>query len=125
MVFIFGMDVPLVELTFLLTIILILLAGLMIYTIILFVKLSKKLDSVVEKEKKELNILQKLEKGEKLETEALTNLKEKLDSLVTSEAYAKKIESLLKKKKKSTEKEKVKTIAEYIWNELVRASRKK
>ena len=74
MVFVFGIDVPLVELIFVLTLILILLFALLIYVVIIQSKLNKRLKEVLRKENLELRGLESIEDKESHEINLLNRL---------------------------------------------------
>jgi len=67
MVFVFGIDIPLVELIFVLTLVLALLLALLIYIVINQMKLNKRLKQIFEKENTELRDLKSIEDKEKTE----------------------------------------------------------
>ena len=67
MVFIFGIDIPLVELIFVLTLILILLLALLIYLVVSQTRLNKRLKEILRKENLELKDLSNIEEKEKAE----------------------------------------------------------
>ena len=126
MVFVFGVDIPLVELIFILVLILIALIALMIYVIIKQNRLNQRLEVVLDKENMELDSLKKISKEEETESNLLRAIRSELDKLVYGEAYGKRLESLLKKKgrKGSTEKEKIKRMANAFWKEIFKVSKK-
>ena len=74
MVFVFGIDVPLVELIFVLTLILILLFALLIYVVIIQNKLNRRLKEVLKKENQELVGLKHIEDKETHEISLLNRL---------------------------------------------------
>ena len=74
MVFVFGIDIPLVELIFVLTLILVLLLALLIYVVIIQNKLNKRLKEVLAKENLELRGLQSIEEKETTEIGLLNRI---------------------------------------------------
>ncbi|MBU0469977.1 MAG: hypothetical protein KJ598_00620 [Nanoarchaeota archaeon] len=84
MVFIFGIDILLVEIIFVLTITLIVLLGLLIYLVIGQVKLKRELKKVISKENVELNALRKIEEEEKDNINLARTIKSELDKLLYS-----------------------------------------
>ncbi|MBW2981885.1 hypothetical protein KY343_03325 [Candidatus Woesearchaeota archaeon] len=126
MVFVFGIDIPLVELIFVLTLVLIGLFALMIFIIIRQNRLNKRLESILSKENLELTSLKKITKEEETEANLLRAIRTELDRVVYGEAYGKKLQALLKKKgrKEETEKEKIKRMANSFWKEIVKISKK-
>jgi len=104
MVFVFGVDIPLVELIFVLTVVLILLFGFMIYLVIGQVKLRRKLRTVIYKENIELRDLRKLQIEERDELKLLRIIRAELDKLLYSRHLR------LKAKKAEKQKPKVKKI---------------
>lgn len=121
MVFVFGIDIPLVELIFVLTLTLIGLLGMLIYVVIKQHQLNKRLEIVLSKENVELKSLKDISKEEKSELKLLRLIRTELSQLLYSEEFYKKIESLLKKKKAKTKKEQIKTISNYVLSELIKA----
>ncbi|MEE9525620.1 MAG: hypothetical protein V3V78_03385 [Candidatus Woesearchaeota archaeon] len=67
MVFVFGIDIPLVELIFVLTLILILLFSILIYLVISQSKLNKRLKEILGKENLELRGLKSIDEKERTE----------------------------------------------------------
>lgn len=126
MVFVFGVDIPLVELMFFLVLILIALVALMIYIIIRQNRLNQRLEVVLDKENMELDNLKKITKEEQTEANLLRVIRSELDKLVYGEAYGKRIQTLMKKKgrKKTTEKEKIQRMANAFWKEIIKVSKK-
>lgn len=122
MVFVFNMDVPLVELIFVLTIILSLLLIAIVFIISILYKLKKRLDAIFGQEASELTNLKRLEKEENQEIDLLKEIGRSLDKVITSEIYTSKVEALLKPKggRKLSEKDKIKIIADSIRDELVK-----
>lgn len=119
MVFVFGIDIPLVELIFVLTLILLGLFGLMIYIIIKQYKLNQRLGIILNKENVELSNLKDIRKEEKTEARLLTTIRNELDKMIYGEIYGKKLESIMKKKGRP-EKEKVKKLAQAFWKEMIK-----
>ena len=74
MVLVFGIDVPLVELIFVLTLVLFLLLGLLIYLVVNQVKLNKRLELILRKENLELKDLKRIKKGERTEVSLLRRI---------------------------------------------------
>ncbi|MFH1682518.1 MAG: hypothetical protein ABIA37_01855 [Candidatus Woesearchaeota archaeon] len=127
MVFVFGIDVPLVELIFILTLILALLFGILVYLLINQINLHKMLQTVLRKEDIELKGLKEIGDEEKSELRMLRGLKAELDKLLYGEAYFKKMTHALNPKKskvKLTEKERAK-IADEFWKRLGELSKKR
>ena len=89
MVFVFGIDLPLVELIFVLTIVLILLFGLQIYLIVSQYLLNEKLKTVIRKEDVELKRLNTLNKEEKSELTLLRTIRHELDKLLYVKTHRK------------------------------------
>jgi len=92
MVFVFGIDIPLVELIFVLTLVLIGLFGLMIYIIIKQYKLNERLEIVLSKENIELDSLKHITEEEKTEARLLRAIRAELDKLIYGKVQAKKLE---------------------------------
>ena len=119
MVFVFGIDIPLVEMIFVLTLVLIGLFGLMIYIIIKQYRLNQRLGIILNKENIELSNLKDIRKEEKTEARLLGNIRNEIDKLIYGEIYGKKIESLMNTKKGKTNKNKVKRLTwTPIWTRL-------
>jgi hypothetical protein len=74
MVFVFGIDIPLVELIFVLTLILVLLLAFLIYVVIIQTKLNKRLKEILAKENLELRGLQSIEEKETTEISLLNRI---------------------------------------------------
>lgn len=129
MVFVFGLDVPLVEMMFVLTIVLVILLAIMIYQIIELLNLRKDLKKLVKKEEEDIKVLTKVEKAEEKEVKVLNNVQKKMNKIITSDSYVNKVEQLMKckttKKKKYSDKDKIKIIADSLWEELVKTAKKK
>ena len=127
MVFVFGVDIPLVELIFVLTLVLIALFGLMIYIIIKQRRLNERLESVLDKENIELRSLKDISREEKTEARLLRVIRTELEKLIYGEVYSKRIEALIKSKgkKKVKEKEKIQKLAGAFWKEIIKVSRGK
>jgi hypothetical protein len=113
MVFVFGVDVPLVELIFVLTLVMILLFGMLVYLIVSQVRLTRVLRAIMKKEGLELDGLKVIRKENRDEIRMLRSVKNDLDKM----AYAKslsmrpssaKIEKPLKKSKALKRKAKTK-----------------
>ena len=81
MVFVFGIDIPLVELIFVLTLVLILLFGFMVYLVISQIHLGRKLKMVINKEKTELNLLKNINVEEKRKLSLIAAIRAGLDRL--------------------------------------------
>ncbi|MBW2966598.1 hypothetical protein KY342_05830 [Candidatus Woesearchaeota archaeon] len=126
MVFVFGVDIPLVELIFVLTLVLIALFGLMIYIIIKQRQLNERLETVLDKENIELKSLKDISKEEKIEARLLRVIRTELEKLIYGEAYSKRIEALIKGKGKGRvkEREKIQKLAGAFWREIVQISKK-
>ena len=126
MVFVFGVDIPLVELIFVLVLVLIALVALMIYVIIKQNRLNQRLEVVLDKENMELDSLKKITKEEETESNLLRVIRSELDKLVYGEAYGKRLQALMKRKgrKEATEKERIKRMANAFWKEIVKVSKK-
>ncbi|MBU0470606.1 MAG: hypothetical protein KJ984_03970 [Nanoarchaeota archaeon] len=109
MVFVFGVDIPLVEMIFVLTIILVILLGLLIYLVIGQVKLKRELKIVISKENVELGDLKEIQEEEKGNIGLLRAIKSELDKLLYSRLQrAPKEVKVVKKKKKTTRKKRAK-----------------
>ncbi|MBW2996684.1 hypothetical protein KY332_05300 [Candidatus Woesearchaeota archaeon] len=67
MVFVFGIDIPLVEMIFVLTLILVLLLALLIYVVVILNKLNERLKEILRKENLELRGLKTIEEKEQTE----------------------------------------------------------
>jgi hypothetical protein len=102
MVFVFGIDIPLVELIFVLTLVLIGLFGLMIYIIIKQHKLNKRLEIILNKENIELDSLKDITEEEKTEAKLLRAIRAELDKLIYGKAQAKKLEERKKIEQEKT-----------------------
>ena len=89
MVFVFGIDLPLVELIFVLTLMLIGLFGLLVYIIIKQRQLNERLEEILSKENVELKSLKTISKEEKSETKLLRIIRTELDKLIYGEALLK------------------------------------
>lgn len=127
MVFVFGIDVPLVELIFILTLILALLFGIIVYMLINQINLHKMLQNVLRKEDIELKGLKEISQEEKSELKILRELKADLDKLLYGEEYLKKMTAALSQKKGRTrlsDRERSK-IADEFWKKMVDMSRRK
>jgi len=116
MVFVFGIDIPLVELIFVLTLILIGLFGLLIYVTIKQHQLNKRLESILSKENTELKSLKEISHEEKSELKLLRFIRTELDKLI----YGEELMEL-----KGKEKEKFKRIANKFWKEMIRIGKAK
>lgn len=129
MVFVFGLDVPLVEMMFVLTVVLVILLAIMIFQIIELLSLKKDLKKLVKKEEEEINILSKVQKTEEKEIKVLNNVQKKMNKIITSNSYINKVEQLMKcktnSKTKFSDKDKIKIIADSLWNELVKNAKHK
>ena len=121
MVFVFGVDIPLVEMVFVLTLVLILLFVLLIYIMISQHKLNKLLSSVAYKANLELGTLKKINVEEKEEMRLLRFIRSELDKMLYGLTYGKKIEALMRGK---AGKEKIRRVADSFWRELMRQSKK-
>ena len=124
MVFVFGIDIPLVELVFLLTLGLIVLCGLLVYIIIKQNQLNKRIDTILGKENLELSSLKKVAKEEKIEANLLRAIRSELDKLVYGEAYHKGIKTLMKLKGSKAKKSQIRILADEFWNEIIELSKK-
>ncbi len=96
MVFIFGVDIPLVELIFVLTLILIGLLALLIYLVVSQTKLNKRLKEILAKENLELKDLSNIEEKEKAEISLLRRI---LDIMAPRRVIKRKTEEKKSQKK--------------------------
>ena len=125
MVFVFGIDIPLVELIFVLTLLLIVLFGLMVYIIIKQHRLNQRLGIILSKENLELDSLKKITKEEETEAKLLAAIRNELDKLAYGEIYGKKLEALMKTRGKGkAEKDKIKRLAQAFWKEIIKSQKK-
>lgn len=128
MVFVFGIDIPLVELIFVLTLVLVVLFALMLYVMIKQHRLNKNLNSVLTKENLELKNLRDIVQEEKTEARLLSVIRNELDKLIYGEAYGKRLLAIVEASKKGkttvTEKEKIQKLANAFWNEIIQISKK-
>ena len=124
MVFVFGIDIPLVELVFILTLGLIALCGLLVYIIIKQRQLNQRIDKILIKESRELSSLQSVAKEEKIEANLLRAIRAELDKLVYGEAYHKGIKTLMKIKGAKAKKTQIRKLADEFWNEIIELSKK-
>jgi len=121
MVFVFGIDIPLVEMIFVLTLALLLLLGLLIYVVIVLRKLTKTLETILRKENLELRGLKDITEEEKEEAHLLRVIRTELDKIVYSQAYKTKLEEVMKTKgRKPEEQARIKRIATAFWNEVAK-----
>jgi hypothetical protein len=102
MVFVFGVDVPLVELIFVLTLIMILLFGMLVYLIVSQVRLTRVLNAILDKEGLELKGLKVIRKENQDEIKLLRTVRSDLDKM----AYAKALSAKEQAKKKPARKKK-------------------
>ncbi|MBU0456943.1 MAG: hypothetical protein ABH824_02665 [Nanoarchaeota archaeon] len=116
MVFVFGIDVPLVEMIFVLTIILVVLLGLLIYLVIGQVKLKRELKTVINKENVELKGLKEIQGEEKDELGLLRTMRSEMDKLLYAKAGApREVKTVRKVRKKAVKKvPEVKTIIKKV-----------
>lgn len=112
MVFVFGIDIPLVELIFVLTIILVLLFALLIYVAIILNKLNRLLHEILLKEDTELKGLQDIEDKEMEEISLLRQILLRLRNPFKSVSISKKIEKVQthKRTRKRRKKAKKRTV---------------
>lgn len=109
MVFVFGIDIPLVELIFVLTLVLVLLFALLIYIMVRQSQLNKRLMVILDKENAELDNLKGITEEEKTEAKLLGSIRAELDKLVYGQKVAsERKDPLLKKAKKTAKKSKPK-----------------
>lgn len=122
MVFVFGVDVPLVELMFVLTLVLILLFGLIIYMLISQVRLHRMLQKVLANEDAELRNLREMRQEEKDELSLLRLVRAELDKLIHGKDYGKQAGYLIgpRASENVSEEERIKRITEAFWNELLK-----
>jgi hypothetical protein len=122
MVFVFGIDIPLVELIFVLTLVLILLFVLMIYLTISQIRLNRLLKQVLANENIELKDLRDITAEEKDELELLRLVRSELEKLVHGKEYGKKMEYLIGSKSGSLspEEEKIHILTNSFWNQIVK-----
>ncbi len=107
MVFVFGIDIPLVELIFVLTLILVLLFALLIYIVVRQNQLNNRLMIILDKENIELDNLKEITKEEKTEAKLLGAIRTELDKLVYGQKVnARKADKAIKKVGKSVKKAK-------------------
>ena len=107
MVFVFGIDIPLVELIFVLTLILVLLFALLIYIMVKQNQLNNRLAVILDKENIELDNLKEITKEEKTEAKLLGAIRTELDKLVYGQKVAtKKVDKAIKKVGKTPKKAK-------------------
>lgn len=127
MVFVFGIDVPLVELIFVLTLILAVLFGILVYLLINQIRLHKLLEKILGKEDMELKGLKEINQEEKNELKVLRGLKKELDKLLYGEQHLQKMVALIQPKKtkgKRLTAEEKRKIAKDFWNNLFTLSKK-
>jgi hypothetical protein len=129
MVFVFGVDIPLVELIFVLTLTLLGLLGLLIYIVIKQNKINKRLKLIIDKENIELKGLKNIGEEEKDELRLLRFIRTELDKLIYGEAYGRMLSKLMKAKGKKImtlkEKEKLKRLANQFWKQVQEISEKR
>ena len=126
MVFIFGIDIPLVELIFVMTTVLVALLVLIIYDIVNQNKLNKLLVSVLGKENLELRNLKRISEEEMKEARSLRLISKDLDRLIGETDLGKKLEAILlanQKGGKAKDVQKIKTIANNFLREVVKISK--
>ncbi|MBW2997197.1 hypothetical protein KY349_02545 [Candidatus Woesearchaeota archaeon] len=122
MVFVFGIDIPLVELIFVLTLILILLFGLMIYLIISQVRLNRMLEKVLANEDIELKNLKEMRQEERDELRLLRLVRAELDKLIHGKEYGKRAGYLVgpRVSENISEEERIKRLSAALWTELLK-----
>jgi hypothetical protein len=124
LVFVFGIDIPLVELVFILTLGLITLCGLLVYIIVKQHQLNQRIEKILGKENLELSSLKMVAKEEKIEANLLRAIRAELDKLVYGEAYHKGIKTLMKLKDAKAKKTQIRKLADEFWNEIIELSKK-
>ncbi len=106
MVYIFGLDIPLIEVFFILLIIGIILAAVIVYIIVKIMQMNKKMDYVLSQEKKKLVQFSDITEKEKKELADLRKLERELDDLLDQEEDAVKALEKLKTVRKTKPKKK-------------------
>lgn len=122
MVFVFGIDIPLVELVFVLTLVLCLLLVLIIYLTVNQFRLNRHLKQILANENIELKDLRDMQEEEKDEIELLRMVRGELDKLVHGKEYGQKMNYLLTSKtgKITPEETKIHMLTNAFWNEIVK-----
>ena len=122
MVFVFGVDIPLVEMIFVLTVALIILLGIIIYMIISQVRLHNMLQKVLANEDTELKNLRDLRQEERDEIRLLRLVRTELDKLIHGKEYGKRAGYLIgpKVSEWASDEKRIKMITEAFWNEVLK-----
>ena len=123
MVFVFGIDVPLVELIFVLTLILAVLFGILVYMLVNQIKLHSLLEMVLRKEDIELKGLKEINSEEKKELNVLRSVKKELDKLLYSEQHFHKLMAMTQPKQGKLSPADKKKIAADFWKGLLKLSK--
>ena len=89
--YIFGLDIPIAEIFFILILLMIALAIFLIFVMYKIGQVNKKMDVMVKKEGKELKQFTDMNVEEKKELSALRTMKKELDRLVKDEEKERKI----------------------------------